>query len=490
MPVSSEHKQYTANLDKWKLVRDVISSHVQCYIKSPDITDQERTARYVRDAQFTNFTGRTKNSLVGAIFRRTPLVDIPLSVEYIEEDVTGSNESIVKLSQEIVGEVLQTGRYGILTDYPAIEDPQNISAQDSERLNIKARLYRYTAEAIINWRVEKINGSDTLTLVVLSEPDCKIDPDDPFEWIESTIYRVLTLSYNGETDRFEYSQVIFDEDGEPVSQYTPLDASGNPLELIPFEFVGAEDNDADVDPSPLYDLSRLNVGHLQNSADYEESIHIIGQPTLVISSPWDPTTFADANPGGVKMGSRRGINVGAGGKAVLLQPSPNQLADEAMRRKEQQAIMMGAKLITPQATNETAEAARMRHSGETSILSTIAHNVEMALTKSIWHLLRFTVPNVDTMVEEAVLFKLNNEFFDANLDPNMIMAQIQLAEKGIIAQTDIRNTLRKFGQLDDSRTDSDILADAEAQPVMDDGDTSLATSNIDDTTEEEMDSDE
>lgn len=456
MTVSSEHPEYEVNNPKWRLVRDVVTSNVKQYIKDVDPSDPYRSIRYRDDAQFTNFSGRTKNALVGAIFRRDPLLDLPDSAEHLLTDATGGCTPLNKLAQEITSEVIQTGRFGLLTDFP-VRDPEEAV---SEGMN--AYISKYPAEAIINWKEENINGRVKLSLVVLKEVSDSIDPEDGFEWRESILYRVLRL-VDG-----VYVQALYNEDEEFLGSYTPLDSLGNTWDSIPFEFVGSEDNNARVDHAPLYDISRLNIGHLRNSADYEESVHITGQPTLFLTTSMSAEEFAESNPAGVQIGARRGHNLGQSGKAEFLQANPNQLADQAMVRKEQQAVMIGAKLITPQATNETAEAARMRHSGETSILSILAKNVESALYKSVMHVLRFMDPDYQSLEKPRI--ELNDQFFDTNLDPNMIMAQIQLAERGVITTTDMRNTLRKHGVLQDNRTDSDIDQDNSSMSDMEEPD--------------------
>lgn len=452
MPVQSEHPEYTANVSKWNLVRDVLKSEVKKYIKDVDSSDPSRSARYKDDAQLTNFTSRTKNGLIGAIFRREPLIQLPSEVAYLNIDATGANESLAKVSQEGSGEVVTTGRIGILTDFPMIESG-TLTAKEVEDLDIKPRLSFYTAESMINWKESFVNGKLMLIMLILKEERDEINEQDGFLWEQKICYRVLRM-----IDGI-YAQFIYDEVGDLISENIPLDASGNPWDKIPFEFAGSENNDAVVDPSPIHDLARLNIGHLRNSADYEESVHITGQPTLIISTEFSKEDFEAANPNGIQIGARKGHNLGPGGSAQFLQATPNQLADVAMQRKEQQAIMIGAKIITPQATNETAEAARMRHSGETSILSVIAKNIEKALINSVMHVIRFTIPNFESFKKEDIIIELNDQFFDANLDPNMIMAQMQLARSGIITKTDIRNTLRKFGHLQDNRTDEDIEAD-------------------------------
>lgn len=447
MTVSSRHPKYNRLINSWSVVRDVVNSDVKKYIPDIDPSDRQRSKLYRDNAHFTNFTGRTKSGLVGSIFRKEPHISLVKEIQYLEDDCTGYGETLQKFCQEVTGEVTMLGRYGILTDFPKVEE--GLTAYDIERLDIKARFSKYPTESIINWNEQRINGKYQLSLVVLLEVSDALD-DDGFTWKEQKQYRVLRL-ING-----VYVQELYNEDEELIDSYIPTDASGKTWEYIPFEFIGSEDNDADTDPLPLYDLAMLNIGHLKNSADYEESVFVCGQPMLTISSDLSAQEWEAANPGGIKIGSRKGLQLGPGGNARFLQASPNVMADEAMRRKEQQAIMIGAKLITPTVSNETAEAARMRYSGETSILTVIAHNIEDAIVKSIWHALRFTTASWDSYENEDIILTLNDQFFDVMLDANTIMAQIQLAEKGIIAVTDVRTLLRKHGHIEENRTDKDI----------------------------------
>lgn len=450
MAVNSTRPDYDKYVKRWCLVRDVVDSDVKKYIEDVDKSDPDRNWKYKHDAQLTNFTSRTKYGLVGAVFRQEPIIELPSGIDYLSEDATGMHMPLAKLAQEVTGEVLMCGRYGLLVDYPPA--PSDLTVADVEASNLKARILRYKPESIINWQMSIVYGQPVLSLVVLKECIEKTG-EDGFEWVKEDQYRVLRM-LNG-----VYIQQIWNHDLELVSQYTPSDANGNTWEYIPFVFVGSEDNDSEVDTIPLYDLAKLNIGHLKNSADYEESVHIVGQPTLIFGTSMTPEEFGAANPNGVLIGARRGHNLGVDGKAEFLQANPNQLADEAMKRKEEQAVMIGARLITPQADRETAFAANMRHSGETSILSTIASNVEAALIRCCQYAMRFM-----TGEDEAdVSLTLNRQFFDKTIDPNLIMAQIQLMDKGIIAKYDIRQVLREYGVVEEKRTEGEL--DNEATPL-------------------------
>lgn len=447
MAVNSTHPQYDSHVGRWTLVRDVVNSDVKQYIKDVDSSDRKRNERYKDDARLTNFTNRTKAGLVGAVFRKDVEIALPASIEYLQLDATGNKLPLEKLSQEITGEVLQAGRYGLLVDFPASED--GLTAAEVANMNLKARINKYKAESIINWQCTIENGTHMLTLVVLLETVDSI-ADDGFTWQQETQYRVLRLVEG------VYVQELYNERDELIHQYVPRDFAGQSWEFIPFVFVGAEDNDAEVDSSPLYDLAQLNIGHLRNSADYEESVHVTGQPTLIISTNMSGEEFKAANPNGVQIGARRGHNLGPGGTANMLQPSPNQLADVAMQRKEEQAVMTGARLVTQAGSNETAEAARIKHSGENSVLATIVQNVNHAMNQCLQWANRFMSNDVPS---EEIEFNINTQFFDVTLDPQMIMAQLQLFNNGIIATQDIRHSLRKTGTIKADRTDEDIDED-------------------------------
>ena len=258
--VSAHHPDYDFHRCRWDLVRSVITNDASHWIRTVDPSDKKRSDQYKQDAILTNFTALTKVGLTGLVFRKEPDITLPSSVDYLYDDATGDNLGIEQLSQRIVGEVLQTGRYGILVDYPPVEGP--VSQYDMKRSNHSARLKPYTAESIINWNTRCIGSKVMLTLVVLCE---KVDyiGEDGFEWIEKVQYRVLRLN-----DEQVYEQYVYDEDGEIVDYSIPRKANGSVFNEIPFQFIGSENNDSKMDTIPLYDLSVLNLWHYRNSADY------------------------------------------------------------------------------------------------------------------------------------------------------------------------------------------------------------------------------
>ena len=115
-----------------------------------------RYQQYLKRALFTNFTGRTKNALVGAAFRKMPVLEIPVALDYLLEDATGDGLGLVQMAKDELSNLLETGRSFLLVDYPQAED--GMSAEDVTALDLKASIVPYEAEQVINWRTEAVRG--------------------------------------------------------------------------------------------------------------------------------------------------------------------------------------------------------------------------------------------------------------------------------------------------------------------------------------------
>ena len=167
--------------------------------------------------------------------------------------------------------------------------------------------------------------------------------------------------------------------------------------------------------------------------------------------------FTQANPNGVKMGSRTGHNIGAGGSAALIQADPNNLAKENMLNKEQQAIQIGAQLITP-TQQITAESARLQRGADTSVMATIARNVSQAYTDALkW------VAAMMNIGDQEIEFKLNMEFFLQPMTAQDRAAWMADINAGLLPATAYYSALRKAGVTD--WTDEDIQNAIADQPL-------------------------
>lgn len=402
-------------LPDYEKIRDCVAGQRQIkkkktkYLPDPDEVEEDQTLRdaryksYLERAVFYGVTGRTLRGLVGMVFDRDPAVELPQRMDILKADVNGGGVSLDQSASSSLAAVVSLGRAGLLTDYPRTAGP--VTQAQADAGNVRPMILRYEPDQIINWRTRTIGGKVLLSLVVLRES--YIVEDDGFAETLGTQYRVLRLDA-ANTYQVEIHRDVVGEGIKAVEQFTPLDGGGKPWAEIPFTFIGSEDNDPSVDPAPLLDLAELNVAHYRNSADYEESTFVTGQPTPVfagLTKQWVEEVFK----GKVRFGSRSAISLPQGGSAELLQAQPNQQAFEAMEHKEKQMIALGAKLIENTGTQQTATEATIDSVMDNSVLGTCARNVSQAYRKCLnWSWQYMTGQIVDD--PEVIDYELSTDF--------------------------------------------------------------------------------
>lgn len=453
MPVTTQHREYTAHLDQWTRNRDASKGQKAVkhaghkYLPGFQPEDKERYESYKKRARFLNVTGRTKAALVGAVFRREPEVELPTIIEYLKEDADGSGESLTQVSKKIVDDTLQTGRYGLLVDYPSA--PEGLTEEQVAAMDLRARIACYRAESIINWRTITIAGRQMLSMVVLEESAEKIKDNDPFEVSTEKQYRVLWLE-NG-----QYRQDIYDRHGELLAEPTyPRDRDGNPWNEIPFVFIGADANQPTPSDAPLSDLADANISWYQVSADHMENLHMHGQVTLGISSPLSYAQFKEANPNGIMVGALAGHFLGEGGGFTTATAPESSSLSKALEDIKADMINIGARLVQPRTGQKTAEEARIDAASEMSVLETLVGNVSEGIEKAVEFVARFMGAD-----DAAAEFSLNREFWDYTPDAQILATIMGLEDRGHMAATDVRDYLRRVGMLKPERTDEEIDAD-------------------------------
>ena len=460
MAVDSTNSEYSNNLGTWHMVDDCNNGSVAIkarsgphgagtkYLPKPNSTDysQANTVRfqdYLMRALFVGFTASTLEGMLGLVFKKNTEYNLDPSIDYIKDDADGGGLSLNQLTKSILSETILKGRSGLLVDYPMADE--GLTKAQVESSGSQASIKTYPAESIINWRAAS-DGS--LNLVVLAESHEIID-DDGFGGTSETYHRVLKLEDG------IYIQELYNEKNEIVSRNENIrDASGANFLEIPFVFIGSRDNKPNVDKSPLADIAEINIAHYRNSADLEESSYLVGQPTPVITGltqSWIEDNYSD----GIALGSRSGLLLPIDGSAMLLQASPNQLPAEIMKRKEEQIVSIGARLITDSGGAETAEAAKIRFAGANSKLAAIIGNVEDGICKVLGWASQFMGGTGESTIN------INRSFYDKSVDPQVIMASIALLDRGVVAVNDLRDDLRKSGFIAEGRTNEELENEAE-----------------------------
>lgn len=446
---------------KWDLMDDVldgemaIKAKTEVYLPIPRVDDDEaenkkRYRTYLQRAVFYNATRRTLDGLVGEVFSRDPIIKLPTQMQIMQSNVDGAGVGIDQQAKLCLSYVMGYGRAGLLADYPTMNGP--VSQADIDSGVARPVLIMFKPSSVINWRFKMRGAKRIASLVVIREE--YIDDSDPFETLTGAQWRVLRLDEN-DIYRVQIWRRRRRMDGDPIvmgredwdtidyeyASYTPLDGEGRVMNEIPFTFVGSNNNDENPDEPPMYDLAVINIAHYRNSADYEESCFMVGQPTAWFSGltqGWVDDVFK----GKVFLGSRAAIPLPAGAQAGLLQVNPNSMPKEAMDQKERQMVAMGAKLITSGNVQRTLGEAQIEEASSASILSTATKNVSKAYTDMLLVASKFIAGNIGS---DQIRFDLNTDFPASRLTPNDRNQLIQEWQSQAITWNEMRDGLRRGG---------------------------------------------
>lgn len=386
---------------------------------------------YVTRAVFYNVTKRTVKAMAGAVFAKYPTMTLN-DLQVLETDVDGGGQSLTQQAKDALTNCLMQGRGGLLADMPVNTDGMSKAAMAQSQ--VRPVIIHYTSESIINWRYRKVGGVLKNSLVVLSES--YVAEDDGYE--EKVGRQLLVLRLND--NNLAESEILRKSDNgqwQSLGINAITDHKGKQLEDLPFYPYGSVNNDLELDDVPLYDIAELNIAHLRNSADLEEMLFVSGQPTLVVSGLTEQWV-SEVLENGIAIGSRSGILLPKGGSAQMLQAAPNSALFEAMQEKKVMMQSLGAKLIETSKVGQSKTATEAAQDGaeETSVLSTIAHNVSDAYTKAIKCCARYMGYD-----DNALVVTLNTQFNFSKMTPAQLQQLMAIWQAGAISFDEMRESL-------------------------------------------------
>ena len=469
---SFARKELNTYLPLYTTIEDALDGSVAVkakrakYLPIPNAADtslgnKARYDAYLTRAVFYAVTRRVLAGFVGEIFDRDPVITVPPAMQEFVDDATGEGVGLVQVAKQCVRAALAFGRIGLYVDYP---NTNGATTKKELGEGVRPIVSTYSAKQIINWRTRKVNAKTMLCLIVLEE---EFDTsDNGFEAKKGKQWRVLRLDaankYTVEFYRENTGSQMVDALGNVIDfPIMPTDADGKPFEEIPFKFIGSETNTAEIDYPPLFDMADMNMAHYRNSADYEESVFLVGQPTPVVtglSETWADKYFAE----GIGLGSRAAIPLPVGASADLLQAKESSMGKEAMEMKERQMVALGARLAQQQKVERTATEAGLESASEKSTLSNISDNVSVAIEWALYFAARFQGITADG--EGKTVFRLNKEFSISFGSPEARQEAIDAWVSEAISYTEMRLALRNGGlaRLPDLQAKAEIKKDREA----------------------------
>lgn len=456
--VGYQRPELQKNAGKYMLIKDCIDGQEaiknkgDAYLPRPDPTNCTETnlARYEaykHRAVFYNVIARTLSGMTGLVFQQEPDMLMPDDMQVLKVNIDGAGVGSVQQMRKAFKSVLAFGRAGLLTDFPpSNKDGSGFTREQIMSGEVQPTISLFMPWQVINWRQEYRAGKVMLTQVIICEQIPGVT--DGFQQDYTPVWRQLYLDQDGNC-----RQTLWVNRGDPNAKdtyggalyvqqndYAMVGHDGQPLKYIPFTFIGSETNNPDIDPAPMYDLAVLNIAHYRNSADYEESCFVTGQPT-VWASGLTETWIKDVLGGEVRLGSYGGIPLPPNAAVGMIQTAPNTQPHEAMKLKESQMVAIGARLIRDQGSVERREVeVKNEAASEASLIVTVAQNVEAAYRKALeW---------------AGVFYGHGNDQITLALSYNFIYSQMTYQERaelvnewlqGAISFTELRTNLKQAG---------------------------------------------
>lgn len=508
------HPEYEYWRPEWTKIRDAIAGEREIkrkgalYLRPMQGSDAEQYEEYLHRAVFYNMSNQTLAGMVGQVFRRPPTVRnlprpgaltarndageeivvsagtdlLPTLYRFAKDGTSHSN-----FAKTIATEQLAMGRFGVLVD-----------AADTVAGKPQSFAVGYSAENIIDWQIEEVDGFYVPVRVLLREFTRETPPgSDDNRWINEdanrpgqrnkrrrpqtamvrtadgellaatgprrnlapepstaggytyvTIYRELRLERTEDGGRV-YVQRIYREDplGIPEKVLTPL-IRGNPMRFIPFVFFGSHSNSADCEKPPMLDIVDLNLKHYRTYAELEYGRFYTALPTYY--APGN----ADNDAAEYHIGPGTVWEVPSGETPGILEFKGEGLKtlERALNEKEQQIAAIGGRMMpgASKSTSESNQQSAMREANEQSLLLNVITSLEegMALVLRYWLMFRDVSLN-DTA---RLRYEIDTTFLSTALDARAIRAVQQLVEAGLLGTDDLFEVWQKFGLISSGMT--------------------------------------
>tara|TARA_R110000824_G_scaffold238429_2_gene427220 strand:- start:3386 stop:4855 length:1470 start_codon:yes stop_codon:yes gene_type:complete len=416
MSLDSTHPEYDAVSADFTQMKDTFAG--ERVIKEKGITYLRATSSMVADGALSNrqpgleayqayrdraifpeVVYNAASAMAGVLGKTQYAIELPKELESIRENATNEGETLSQLIRRIHVAQLVFGRIGLLMD----------SSVDREL----PFFVSYSAQSITNWDDE----NDYLNFVVASEMTNVAQPD--FSWTEVETYRAMYMA-NGiyatrtETDGFESEEIV------PTFR-------GRTLNTVPFTFINANDLEAAPGIIPLLGSANAALSIYAGEADLRQSLHLLGQETLVITGVSPGSEMDDGQPTRVGAGAIIELPEGASAQFIGLQGVGLSEQRQVLAEDYRRAAAEGARLL--ENTNSQAEsgaALNIRLAAKTATLRSIARVSALGLETALKQMAEWVGADAS-----AVKVTPNTDFSEERVPGQDVLNIMQAKQAGL-----------------------------------------------------------
>jgi hypothetical protein len=319
---------------------------------------------YLDRAIFPEIVSQAVATMTGLLNKDLWHVELPSEMEPILTNATRQGETLHQLLRRIHVNQLLYGRIGLVID----------TAPDRDL----PFFVTYDARSIINWDDDRdyASGTDRLNFVVTEEIKRMSEGIGSWAWTDQEVHRAFLLEDGIYKTYTEMDQIT----GETV---VPT-YRGRSLDYIPWTFIGATDLEATPGFIPLLGTSNAALSIYGAEADFRQSLHMLGQSTLVLTGVAPGSELDDDQP--MRVGAGAIIELPEGADAKFIGVGDIGLTEQRMALDElyKRALAEGARLMEQTGSQaESGTALKVRIASKSATLRTIARVSALGLETAL-----------------------------------------------------------------------------------------------------------
>jgi len=444
--VSTQNRLYQRQRENYELMRDALEGQyrikeqgTQYLLKPPALAvagndpQGAKYAFYKSFAEFPELVSQALFGIQGLIHHRPPVIELPRTLQYLEQQATPDGKTLDELWMDATREVFLMGRFGLL---PEVYENQ-------------VYLCQYHAESIQNWHKVKTESGMSASLVVLHEPVEEVVTGDGFGVDEVDYYRVLKVEdgqyveelWRGNDVQASTGTQPEGVDVEMLPSYPIVPSRmGRNWSFIPFVPINAINNEYDPGQIPLLAVAQKALDMYRKSATYHRTLYLKGDPPL-LRTGFSPEEAESANTigGGVTWDA---ANPEADAKYI--EPTGEVISDQrqAIIDDLEQAQRAIGRLVDNKGGGvESGEALRERRAANSVTLVGVLQSVAEGFEKALRNTTVVMGGNPD-----EVVFKPNLDFMAPELTADDVVKFTTAKNQGApISLQSLHDTFRRGG---------------------------------------------
>jgi hypothetical protein len=414
---------------------------------SPSMT-QKQYSFYKAEAELPGITAQFSKMIVGGLLRKKPALELPESVpaeafNWIMNEFAKDDSSLSSFLDEALWEEIQTSRAWVFVDYPSIQNPEALTAE--EKALYKPYPILHKAEAIINWRTSEDQfGKSILNRVIVRGYKEEFERNEFHPTFKDTVwvhelddsgyYRIRMYQRVDETTQLPViagQQILRPTDNKPkfelIEVIENILSNGERLRMIPAWPLNGSIEALEPSLSPIIDkeISLYNKLSRRNHLLYGASTY-----TPVIISDMSDEDFDNIVNSG--LGTWIRLRQGDDAKVLETPTAALQDMDRAIGAAIEEMAKLGIRMLSPESA-QSGVALEIRNAAQTAQLGTLNNKVSATMSQIICFMLNWRY-NLQLRTSE-IKFSMSADFNPIPLGADWLRLATEWYQQGLIPRS-------------------------------------------------------